>query len=186
VELLDARLVRDRRMRERAGAARLGRVLAVLPVHEVQLLGLRVVRLEIVVGDRPGRRDAAVVADLAEVALAEPEEDRAVHLRVAADVVLGVRTERDTVLVVPLLLRDVALLAEDLTRVPVLGLARQVAAPLEDQHAQAGRSEPVGERAAPRAAPDDDHVEIVHARLSFRRGRSARPTRRWLLAASDG
>ena len=89
VELLDARLVRDGGVRERARSAG-GSVGSSprLPVHEVELLGLGVVGLEVGVGDRPRRRDAAVVADLAEVALAQAEEDRAVELRVAADVVL--------------------------------------------------------------------------------------------------
>ena len=94
VELLDARLVRDRRVRERARARRLGGVLAGLAVDEVEPLGLGVVGLEVGVVDRPRGRDAAVVLDLAEVALAQAEEDRAVDLRVAADEVLRVRTER--------------------------------------------------------------------------------------------
>jgi hypothetical protein len=53
-ELLDAGLVRDRRIGERAGALGLGRILARLAVNEVELLGLGVVRLE-VLGDRPRR-----------------------------------------------------------------------------------------------------------------------------------
>ena len=53
VELLDPRLVRDGRVRERARAARLGGVLAGLAVDEVELLRLGVVRLEVVVGEGP-------------------------------------------------------------------------------------------------------------------------------------
>ena len=45
----------------------LGRVLAVLPVHLIQLLGRRVPRLEVVVGQRPGRGDPVDVLDLPEV-----------------------------------------------------------------------------------------------------------------------
>ena len=66
-ELLDPRLVADRRERVRRARRRLGRVLAARAVHLVELLGLRVVRLHLVVGDRPRRRDAVVVAQLAEV-----------------------------------------------------------------------------------------------------------------------
>ena len=113
-ELLDPRLVRDRRIRERPRAPRLGRILARLAVDEVQPLGLGVVGLEVVVGDRPRRRDAAVVLALCEVALAQPEQDRAVELRVAADEVLLVGLVRIAVLVVPELVVEVALLAEDL------------------------------------------------------------------------
>ena len=66
-ELLDPRLVRDRRERVGRARRRLGRVLAARAVHLVELLGLRVVGLHLVVADRPGRRDAVVVAQLAEV-----------------------------------------------------------------------------------------------------------------------
>ena len=69
-------------------------ILAALAVHVVQPLGLGVVRLELVVGDRPGRRDAAVMAQLAEVLAPQPEQRRAVELGVAADVVVGVRMQR--------------------------------------------------------------------------------------------
>src|SRR5919198_1846744 len=118
-----------------------------------------------------------------EVALAEAEQDRAVDLRVAADEVLRVRPERLAVLVVPALGGDVALAAEDLLGVPVLGLAREVAAALEQQDALARRGEPVRERAAARPGPDDDHVVVLHCG-SPRRGRSATSTRPWRRAAS--
>ena len=70
---------------------RLGRVDAVLAVHLVERLGAGVPGLEVAHSDRPGRRDPVDVADLAEVALPEPEQDRAVHLGVAADVVVLLR-----------------------------------------------------------------------------------------------
>jgi hypothetical protein len=83
-------------------------------MHQVQALGLGVVGLEVVVGERPGGRDPRVVADLVEVSLAQPEEDRAVELRVAADEVLLVRAEGRAVAVDPLLAGQIALLEEDL------------------------------------------------------------------------
>ena len=88
VELLDARLVLHLGIRIRTAARALGRVLPRLPVHVVEALGLRVPRLEVVVGQRPRGRDAAVMADLAEVLGPQPEQRRAVELRVAADVVV--------------------------------------------------------------------------------------------------
>ena len=54
-ELLDPRLVRDGRERVRRTGRRLGRVLAPSAVHLVELLGLRVVGLELLVLDRPRR-----------------------------------------------------------------------------------------------------------------------------------
>ena len=57
---------------------RLGRVLAAGAVHLVELLGLRVVRLHVGVGDRPRRREPVVVPELAEVLLAQPVQRGAV------------------------------------------------------------------------------------------------------------
>jgi hypothetical protein len=68
--------------------------------------------------------------NLAEIPLTQPEEDGSVELRVAADEVLLVWLEGLSVLVVPDLVGQVAVLQEDLSAVPVLWLARQVAATL--------------------------------------------------------
>jgi hypothetical protein len=43
-------------------------------MHEVEALRLGVVRLEVGVVERPGGRGPAVVLDLAEVTLAQPEQ----------------------------------------------------------------------------------------------------------------
>ena len=138
-------------------------VLAGLAVHEVQRLGLGVVGLEVGVGDRPRRGRPAVVAHLVEVALAQPEQDRAVELRVAADEVLLMRREGRAVLVVPLLAGQVAAALEDLRRAPVLRLARKVAAALDEQDALARRRQAVGESAAAGAGADDDDVVVIDA-----------------------
>ena len=61
-ELLDPGLVGTGGWAYGALARTLARVLTVGPVDEVEVLGLGVVGLEVVVADRPGRRDAAVVA----------------------------------------------------------------------------------------------------------------------------
>jgi hypothetical protein len=53
VQLLDARLVGDGGVGERPRTWCLGGVLARLAVHEVEPLGLRVVGLEVLIGDRP-------------------------------------------------------------------------------------------------------------------------------------
>ena len=92
-ELLDARLVGDRRERVGRARGRFGRVLATGAVHAVELLGLRVVGLHLLVGDRPRRRDAVVVAQLAEVLLAQAVQRGAVELGCAADVVVHLRLE---------------------------------------------------------------------------------------------
>src|SRR5439155_18470517 len=105
-------------------------------VHVVEALGRCVVRLEVVVGQRPRRRDAAVVLDLAEVAFAESEEDRAVELSLSPDVVMLSGVELLAVFVDPLLLRLVAAFGDDLTAVPVLELALDVVPTLEEEDPQ--------------------------------------------------
>src|SRR3989441_5006123 len=105
VQLLNARLVADRWVRVRRTRPRLRGVAAALPVHVVELLGFRVVGLELVVRDRPGGRDAAVVADLSEVLFAKPEQCGAVELRVAPDPIVRVGVQLLAVPIVPDLLR---------------------------------------------------------------------------------
>ena len=136
-ELLDPRLVRDGGMRVRRARRRLGRVLAARAVHLVELLGERVVRLQLVVGDRPGRRDAVVVLQLAEVLLAKPVERGAVELRRAADEVVDPRLEGLAARVVPGVRRDVAVVDEHVLVRPVLRLAREPVAALEQEDALA-------------------------------------------------
>src|SRR5919108_2530845 len=185
VELLDPRLVADRWVRVRPRRGRLRRVLAALPVHEVEALGLRVVGLEVFVRERPGGGDSAVVVDLAEVPLTQPEEDGAVDLRLAPDVVVLTGVERLPVLVEPRLVRLVLVADEYRAAVPVVRLAPQVIAALEDEDALAGGRQPVRERAAPGAGPDDDHVVVLGHEFLLRRERWARSRRRWRRAASE-
>ncbi len=54
-ELLDARFVADGRIQVRRAGGRIGRIDSALSMHLIQMLGLRVVRLEVVVRDRPRR-----------------------------------------------------------------------------------------------------------------------------------
>ena len=132
-----------------------------LAVHVVELLGLGVVWLEIVVAERPGGRDPAVMPDLAEILPAQPEQRRAVHLGVAADVVMYPGMERRAVAVVPGLLGLVLRLNEYRGRIPVLPLARQIIAALQQQDALARRGEPVSQRATSRTTADDDEIVTV-------------------------
>ena len=161
-ELLDARLVRDGRERVGRAGRRFGRVLAARAVHLVELLGLRVVGLHLLVGDRPGGGDPAVVPELAEVLFAQTVQRRAVELRRAADAVVHLRLEGLAVAVVPGVRRDVAVLDEHVRGGPVLRLARQPVAALEQQDPLARGSQMPRERAAARAAADDDHVVVAH------------------------
>ncbi len=159
-QLLDARLVLHGRIRVLGAGRPLGEVLAVPPVDEVEVLGLRVVRLQVAVVQRPGGRDAVVVADFAEVLGAHAEERGAVELGVPADVVVHLGREPVSVLVVPELRCAVLPFDEDRRRVPVVPFARQVVAALQKQDPLAGGRQAVGERAAAGACADDDDVVL--------------------------
>ena len=159
-EPLDAGLVRDGRERVGSAGRRLGGVFTARAVDLVEVLGLGVVGLEHVVPDRPGRRDPIVVLQFPEVPLAQSIERRAVELGRPADGVVDLRLECLAVLVVPGVIRDVAVVHEHRSRVPVLGLAGQPVAAFEDQHPLPGRCQPVRERAAPGPGADDDDVVL--------------------------
>src|SRR5207247_9962594 len=124
--LMCARLGARRWMVVRGAGGRVRRIGAALAVHVVELLGTRVVRLQVLVGDRPRGRDPAVMLDLPEVLAPQPEERGAVELRVAADIVVRVRVELPTVPVAPHLLGGVLALEVHGPRIPVVLLAGQV------------------------------------------------------------
>ncbi|MGC4089234.1 MAG: hypothetical protein QM756_15385 [Polyangiaceae bacterium] len=111
MKLLDAGLVTDRRVRKGAALAR-GSVgsIAALAVHVIELLGARVVRFEVFVGDGPSRATPSSVAKLAEIFFAQAEQGCAVELGVTADVVVRVRMQRLPVRVSPDLFGVVAAL----------------------------------------------------------------------------
>ena len=98
--------------------------------------------------------------DLAEIPLAQPQEDGAVELRIAPDVVVDARMERLAVLVVPSLPGLVLVVDEHGLAVPVVLLARQVAAPFQQQDSLAGRGQLVSKRATASAGADDDDVVV--------------------------
>ena len=160
-DLLEPRLMRDRRPRVLLRPVALGRVLAVIPVHLVQLLGRRVPRLEVVVGQRPGRGDPVDVLDLAEVLGPQPVQGRAVHLGGPADEVVHLGLERLAVPVEPGVLGDVLARHEHRLGVPVVHLAGQEIAPFQQQDPLARIGQGVRQRPAPGSGPDDDHVIVL-------------------------
>ena len=104
-----------------------------------------------------------MVAELAEVLLAQAVERRAVELGGAADEVMDLRLEGlGGLAVVPGLLGDVAVVDEHVRRGPVLRLAPQPVPALEQQDPLARGGEAIDEGAAPGAAADDDHVVVAH------------------------
>src|SRR5262249_57941949 len=90
-----------RRRRVGPAGGRVGRIRPMLAMDVIEPLGLAVIGLEIVVADRPGGRDPAMVPDLAEILLAQAEQRGAVEFGVAADVIMDAGMESPTVLAVP-------------------------------------------------------------------------------------
>src|SRR6516225_4875423 len=127
-----------RRMGIRAMGGRYGRVLAALAVDVVLMLGLIVVRLEVLIRDRPCRRDSAVMPDLSKVFLAQPEQRGAVELSVSAHVVIGVGMEVLAVTILPLFLRLIFPLKINGSGAPVVFLTRDVITPFEQQNLLSG------------------------------------------------
>src|SRR5437667_8811976 len=160
-QLLNARFMADCGPRIVRSRRRFGRILAAIAVHLVQVFRLSVVRLQIVVADRPCGRNAAVVAQLAEVFLAKAEQCRAVKLGVSANVVVGVRMQVLAVLVEPGLLSVVMAFHVHELRVPVRLFARDEVAAFEDEDSFAGRRQMISQGAATGPGSDDDYVIVI-------------------------
>src|SRR5262249_35652818 len=132
--MLEPRLMADRRPGIRFGRMRLGWIFAAISVYLIKPLGLAVVRLHIVVRDRPGRRDAGVMSYFSEVLAAQPEQRCPVELRVSAHVVIGVRMQFFAIDIAPFFFRVVFGFDVDGLRIPVVLLTPDVIAALEDQN----------------------------------------------------
>src|SRR4029453_18961698 len=135
MQLLDTRLVRPCREGVGRASRRLGRVFAARTVHLVHLLGPGVIGLHVFVGNGPGRRDAVVVLELAEVLLAQTVERRTIHLSGATDKVVDAGLEGVTVFVMPDITGNIAVLDEHLFGTPVLGFASEPVAAFEYEDA---------------------------------------------------
>src|SRR5262245_893971 len=107
------------------------------------------------------------MAKLSEIFTAQSEKRSAVELGVAADIIVRVRVEGVTFLVVPDFSGVVLGLDVDGPRFPVVFLSRHEASAFEQQNLFARRREPVSERPAPRSRANDDHVVMIRVRHTF-------------------
>src|SRR5262245_58250120 len=113
--------------------------------HVIELLGALVVRLQIVVRDRPRGREAVGVLDLLEVLAAKPVEYAPPELGIAADAVVRVRPERTAPFVQPVLVDAVPEMFPYGFRIPVFLLARDEVAALDHENASPGTGKRVHE-----------------------------------------
>ena len=90
-ELLHARLMTYRRKWIGGTCPGIGGINSPLPVNLEQVLCAGVIWLHIPVGDGPPGRDSAVMDDLPEILLTEPEQRSAIELGVSPDIVVRVR-----------------------------------------------------------------------------------------------
>src|SRR5229473_1500709 len=160
-QLLDAWLMADGRPGIRGTGRRFGRIFSAVSVHLIEILSLRVVRLQIVITKRPRGRDSAVVAQFAEILFAQTEQSSTIKLRVTTHVIVSMRMQFLTVLIEPGFLGVVVAVHVDDLRVPVCFLAGNVVAALKNEDPLSGRRQVVGERSAARTGSDNDHVVAI-------------------------
>src|SRR5262249_47761026 len=130
----------------------------------IEVFGLGVVGLQVFIGDRPGWRYPVVVLEFTEIFLAHAKQRCTIELRRAAHEVIRPWLKGSTAVVVPGVLRDIAVLEEDYVDIPVLFLTRQKGAALQEQNAFARGCQTVRQRATAGTRADDDHVIVFHGR----------------------
>src|SRR5713101_4675390 len=133
-------------------------------MHLVKVLSLAVVRLQVLIADRPSRRNTVMVTDLTEVLLTQADQRCAVEFSVATDVIVRTGVKLLTVLVKPRFLDVVAGLDVDRVRVPVFLLTRDIRTAFEQQDPFARRRQFVGQRPAARAGTNDDDIVVIRLR----------------------
>jgi hypothetical protein len=114
-----------------------------------------------------------VMAQLAEVLLAQAVQSGAVELRGASDEVVHLGLEGPPAGVVPDVRRHVTVVHEDILREPVLRLPSEPVTPLQHEDPLARRSKVPRQGAAAGAASDHDHVVVIGAQAETSASRSA-------------
>src|SRR5262249_28939703 len=173
-QLLDAGLMTYRRMRRRSACGRVGGIFTALAVNVIPMLRLSVIRFQLVVLDRPRRRNSPVVFDGTEILAPKPEQRRAIKFRIAANAVVGVGVEWIAVSIVPDFFGLVFALNVYGAGAPVVLLAGHVVTAFQQENPLACRRQLAGESSATRARADDDHVIMtlmVHEVLRSYSGR---------------
>ena len=132
-----------------------------------QPLGLSVIGFEHVISKGPGRRNAAGMHHLTEVALTQPEQGCAIDFRIPADVVVKGRAEPFPFGIRPGFVGLIHAVDKDGLRTPILLASRQIVAPLQDQNPLSGGRQTTGKRGA--ARPTANYNEIIMIVRQFAR-----------------
>src|SRR5262249_33183247 len=166
-QLLHTWLMTDRWMWIGSAGWRIRRIFCAEAMDLVEMLGLRIIGLQVLVRDRPHRprgRGPTQSVDLPKVLSAEAKEGGAVELGVAAPPVVGVWMELSPVDVPPHFSGAVLPLQVDRLRAPVVLLSRHIVAALYQQDAFTGWRQTIRERAASRSGSDNDQLEVLNSR----------------------
>src|SRR5262249_62149955 len=110
--------------------------------------GLGALRLQVFVGDRQAPRYLVVVFELYEILLAHTKQRCAIELRRAGHEVMRPWLKGLATVIVPGVLRDIAVVEKDRVDIPVLFLTRQKGATFQEQNAFARRGQMVCQCAA--------------------------------------
>src|SRR5215475_7472505 len=127
-------------------------------MYLVELLGFAIVRLEILISERPSRGSPAVMFDLPEILLAQAKQCRAVHLGIAAYPIVDPGVERVAILAVPGLFRLIPCIDEDGGRIPIFSFTWQKVTAFQEQDPLTARRKSMGEGDSPRTGANDDDV----------------------------
>src|ERR1041384_4910952 len=161
--MLNALLVTDCRKPVRRAGPGLRRIFTTIAVYLVKMLGLRVIRFELVIADGPRGRDSAVMANLTEVFSTQTKESSAVKLRIPTDKVVGVRVQFLAIAIAPRLFSVVFPFEVYGARAPVVLLTRDIIAPLEKKNLFARGRECVSQCAAARGRANAASFELTVA-----------------------
>src|SRR6516225_2723976 len=159
-QLLHPRFVAYRWILIRPAGERLSGVCSAFAVYLIQILGFQIIGLEIVVGDGPRRGHAPVVAQLSKILLPQPEQSRSIKLGISPTVVIRVRVNRLTALILPNFFCLIFPFDVYGARIPIVFFARDIIASFQEQDSLTERSKGVGKRSPASASADDDDVEL--------------------------
>ena len=133
---------------------------AKIAMNVKEFFGARVVGFQIGVGDGPGRRNAALMVDDAEVFGTHAKQGRAVHFCLSAYKIGLLRVQVFAVFILPGFFGVISIIEENSGGVPVELFLRHERAPLQDENVLAGLSQVESEGSTARAGSDNDCVVL--------------------------
>src|SRR5581483_3086668 len=162
-QLLNARLVADRRISVRLCRPRLGRVLTAKSVYMIELFGSLIIRLEGIVFNGPSRRNSIGVLDFVEVTLAQTKEDAAIDLAITTDKIVKSGTKFFSLRVVPGFHCLIPRVRKDGLAVPIFSFPRQIIAALQKEDSLSRLCQPPSHGASAWPRANNDHVIMFAA-----------------------